>query len=250
MKQAMRVTAALFQLRTDCCLAGRAVSHHSKRRLARGLAVSSHNKRDKDVRQTRGTDWMHLFTSDRKAANFNVAVLRHGQPSLLLKQTNRGNATAVSCSTNLKATDKSMYCRLTQVTEQLSSARMQHRLGGSSAGPVARWHRALRRMALWHRALWHLALWHLALWLKALWHVALWHMALWHMALWHMTLRHRAYGVRHSGTGTLAQSALACGTRAHGALAHGSLGLWRMALWHMARWHSGAWHSGTWHSGT
>ena len=33
-------------------------------------------------KQTRGTDWLQMFTSDRKAANFNVAVLRHGQPSL------------------------------------------------------------------------------------------------------------------------------------------------------------------------
>jgi len=36
-------------------------------------------------KQTRGTDWLRVFTSDRKAANFNVAVLRHGQPSLFLK---------------------------------------------------------------------------------------------------------------------------------------------------------------------
>ena len=30
-------------------------------------------------------DWMQMFTAERKAANFNVAALRYGQPSLCLK---------------------------------------------------------------------------------------------------------------------------------------------------------------------
>jgi hypothetical protein len=47
-----------------------------------------------------------MFTSDRKAANFNVAVLIHGQPSLFLKQTSSGNATAVSYSTILQPQTK------------------------------------------------------------------------------------------------------------------------------------------------